>query len=211
MQLKKKRTQLSANPNCWVLHSRTSQSRRALSFSTELITTHKRNNVYSLYVFFLPWFLYMVSWNKKVQVLAAQSCPTPCDPMGCSPPGSPVHGILQARILEWWAVPFSRGSSWPGDWNGIFPHFGWILYHLSYPSPATHQLPNFTFMLIKILRNNKIYSTLYCTKILLLLLSHFSRVRLCVTPGTKILVFSICFAHWLGVRQKREEAEEKRE
>ena len=39
----------------------------------------------------------------------AQSCPT-SDPMDCSPPGSSVHGILQARILEWGAIPFSRGS-----------------------------------------------------------------------------------------------------
>ena len=37
------------------------------------------------------------------------------DPMDCSPPGSPVHGILQTRILEWVAVPFSRGSSQPRD------------------------------------------------------------------------------------------------
>ena len=38
-----------------------------------------------------------------------------CDPMDCSPPGSSVHGILQARILEWVAIPFSRGSSKPRD------------------------------------------------------------------------------------------------
>ena len=43
------------------------------------------------------------------------SCPTLCDPVGCSPPGSSVHGILQARILEWVAMSFSRGSSWPRD------------------------------------------------------------------------------------------------
>ena len=40
-----------------------------------------------------------------------QSCLTLCDPMDCYPPGSSVHGILQARILEWVAMPFSRGSS----------------------------------------------------------------------------------------------------
>ena len=40
-----------------------------------------------------------------------QSCPTLCDPMNCSPPGSSVHGILQARILEWVAMPSSRGFS----------------------------------------------------------------------------------------------------
>ena len=45
----------------------------------------------------------------------AQSCPTLCDCMDCSPPGSSVHGIFQAWILEWVAVSFSRGSSWPRD------------------------------------------------------------------------------------------------
>ena len=47
--------------------------------------------------------------------LDTQSCPTLCDPLGCSPPGSSVHGILQARILEWVAMPSSRGSSRPGN------------------------------------------------------------------------------------------------
>ena len=45
----------------------------------------------------------------------AQSCPTLCDPMDCSLPGSSVHGIFQARILEWVAISFSRGSSQPRD------------------------------------------------------------------------------------------------
>ena len=48
--------------------------------------------------------------------LVAKSFPTLCDPMDCSLPGSSVYGILQARILKWVAVPFSRGSSWPSDW-----------------------------------------------------------------------------------------------
>ena len=43
----------------------------------------------------------------------AQSCLTLCDPMDCSPAGSPVHEMFQARILEWVVVSFSRGSSWP--------------------------------------------------------------------------------------------------
>ena len=50
-----------------------------------------------------------------VCVLISQLCLTLCDPMDCSPPGSSVHGILQARILEWVAIPFSRGSSRPRD------------------------------------------------------------------------------------------------
>ena len=43
----------------------------------------------------------------------AQSCLTLCNPMDCSPSGSPIHGILQARILEWVPIPFSRESSRP--------------------------------------------------------------------------------------------------
>ena len=46
-----------------------------------------------------------------------QPCPTLCNPVDCSPPGFSVHGILQARILEWVAMPSSRGSSWPRDWT----------------------------------------------------------------------------------------------
>ena len=52
-------------------------------------------------------------------VLVAQSCPILCDPMDCSLPGSSVHGILQARILEWVAISFPRGSSWPRDWTWV--------------------------------------------------------------------------------------------
>ena len=47
-------------------------------------------------------------------MLAAQSCLTVCHPMECNPPGSSVHGILQATIQEWVAIPFSRASSHPG-------------------------------------------------------------------------------------------------
>ena len=58
-----------------------------------------------------------VSQKEKHQysmcVLVAQSCPTLCDPMDCNPPGSSVHEIFQARILEWVAISFSRGSSQP--------------------------------------------------------------------------------------------------
>ena len=52
--------------------------------------------------------------NTYLKVLA-RSCLTLCDPMDCSPPGSSVHGILQAGILEWVAIPFSRGFFQPRD------------------------------------------------------------------------------------------------
>ena len=53
-------------------------------------------------------------------MLVAQLCLTLRDPMDGSPPGSCVHGILQARILEWVAIPFSRVSFWPRDWTWVF-------------------------------------------------------------------------------------------
>ena len=55
--------------------------------------------------------------KQKKKVKVAQSCPIPtlCDPMNHSMPGSYVHGILQARIMEWVAIPFSTGSSQPRD------------------------------------------------------------------------------------------------
>ena len=64
-------------------------------------------------------------WLKKEQsilhtdslcaCLLVQSCPTLCNPMDCSLSGSSVHGILQAKILEWVAISFSRASSQPRD------------------------------------------------------------------------------------------------
>ena len=49
--------------------------------------------------------------NSYICVLSLQSCPTLYDPMDCNLPGSSVHGILQARLLEWVAMPSSMGSS----------------------------------------------------------------------------------------------------
>ena len=54
-------------------------------------------------------------YTYVMKVSVAQSCLTLCDHMDFKSPGSSVHGILQARILEWVAISFSRGSSWPRD------------------------------------------------------------------------------------------------
>ena len=64
-------------------------------------------------------------------VLVLQSCPTLCDPTDCSLPGFSVHGILQARIPECTAIPFSRGTSQPRD-HPCLLHCRQILYHLNY-------------------------------------------------------------------------------
>ena len=66
----------------------------------------------------LNWSIHIVVskiYLTEVSVLVAPSCPILCDPLDCSPPGSSVHGILQARILEWVAISFYRGSSRPRD------------------------------------------------------------------------------------------------
>ena len=68
----------------------------------------------------------------EVKVLVTQSCLTLGDPMDCSLPGSSVHEILQARILEWVASPFSRGSFLTQGLNLQILHCRQILYYLSY-------------------------------------------------------------------------------
>ena len=57
--------------------------------------------------------IWLPVWISSLFLLVATSCPTLCNLMDCSPPGSSVHGILQARVLEWVAIPSSRGSSRP--------------------------------------------------------------------------------------------------
>ena len=72
------------------------------------------------------------SKSSPVLCRSLQSCPTLCDSMDCSPPGSSLRGIFQARILEWVAMPFSRGSFRPRDQTCIsyVSCIGrWLLYH----------------------------------------------------------------------------------
>ena len=63
--------------------------------------------------------------------LVAQPCPTLCNPMDCSPLGSSVHGISQARTLEWVSISFSRSSTWPRDQIHVSCIGMWILSHWS--------------------------------------------------------------------------------
>ena len=89
------------------------------------------NQVHTLFDQNLKYFIYFSTksptkikdnchHNRSFPTLPSvqtQSCLTLCDPMDHSLLGSSVHGILQARILEWVAMPFSRGSSQPKDWT----------------------------------------------------------------------------------------------
>ena len=75
---------------------------------------------------------YMSPYLWKVYATSLQSCPALCNPMNCSPPGFSVHGIFQARILEWVTIPFSRRSPWLRDWTHVscISYLGRrILYH----------------------------------------------------------------------------------
>ena len=78
---------------------------------------------------FSPESLAIDSYNFLL-VWGAQSCPTLCDPVDCSLPGSSVHGISQARILEWAALSFSRGSSQSRDWICVSSLDSLLLSHL---------------------------------------------------------------------------------
>ena len=105
--------------------------------------------------FFVPLHL-SLSFSMYVCVLSgvwlsANSC-HPLSPMDCSPPGSFVHGILQARILKWVAIRFSRGSSQPRDWTHVLPLpqwqvDSWSLHHLGSPHLPEAYIQNHLFIL----------------------------------------------------------------
>ena len=81
----------------------------------------------------------MVKTEIKYKIcICAQSCPTLWDSMDCSLPGSSFHGISQARVLEWVAISFSRGSSLPRDQTHISCIGRWVLYCW-----ATREAPKF--------------------------------------------------------------------
>ena len=115
------------------------------------------------------------------------------DPMDCSPPGSSVHGILQAGILEWVVMPSTRGPSWPRNWT----HISYLLHLLmgSLPTSASEPIPlNFFFTEVKftcvrltILKCiNQWYSvnSLCCSKIFLSLQKETLYLLKCCFPFT---------------------------
>ena len=74
---------------------------------------------------------YTDAWPTRVNCccLGTKLCPTLCHPTDCSQPGSSVHGISQARIVEWIAISFSKESFLPRDWTYISWIGRWVLYH----------------------------------------------------------------------------------
>ena len=86
-------------------------------------------NIYILYRY--RYLLPSLCQHSEGEIVA-QSCLTLCNPMDCSPPDSSAYGILQARILEWAAIPFSRGIFLTQGLKPGFLHWKQILYHLSH-------------------------------------------------------------------------------
>ena len=74
---------------------------------------------FTVYVLLKPGLENFEHYFTSVWSEVAQSCPTLCDPMDYSLPGSSVHGIFQAIVLEWIAISFSRGSSRPRNWTPV--------------------------------------------------------------------------------------------
>ena len=96
--------------------------------------------IWANYVIFWVSDSFSEQWDNH-RISAVFSCSVMSDslrsiPMDCSLPGPSVHGVLQARILEWVAMPFFRGSSQPRDKNPGLLHCRQILYHLSLPGKA---------------------------------------------------------------------------
>ena len=85
-------------------------------------------------------YIYIYEWVSEV----AQSFPTLCDPMDCSLPGSFLHGILQARVLEWVAISVCRGSSWPRDPTWV-SHIPGRRFNLWATREALYQLSSVQF------------------------------------------------------------------
>ena len=101
-----------------------------------LRTMKKYGQCFSFGKYLTQKFLYeplpLNTWKTVLHSLhacsAAHSCLTLCDPMDCSPLGSSIHGISQARILEWVAISFSRGSFRPRDQTQVFWIAGSLLH-----------------------------------------------------------------------------------
>ena len=96
------------------------------TFKTFLDSVSRSSSVVWGKIISLEWEIYICVCVYKWVMIVAQSCLILCNPMDCSLPGSSVHGILQARLLEWVAISFSRGSSQPRDAT-----LQESLYHLS--------------------------------------------------------------------------------
>ena len=102
-----------------------------ISFSF-IFKVSKNKSYFQHLIFLQPSSILLELQSVCVSHSVTQSCPTLRDPMDCSLPGSSVHGILQARTLEWVAISFSRGSFQSRDPSWVSCIAGSLFYHLSH-------------------------------------------------------------------------------
>ena len=103
------RNWLSTSTVDWMRTAHLTPWRGPVPAAVQLLFLFSLRSIHTFFSAFSLWF------PSLCLCLVTQSCPTLCNPMDSSPPGSSVHGILQAKILEWVAFLFSRGSSQPRD------------------------------------------------------------------------------------------------
>ena len=106
---------------------------------------HSSENIYTIEI--SKHYHDLLSYHSQVKVIVAQSCPILCKPMVCSLPGSSVHGIFQARLLEWVAISFSRGTSRLRDRSLVSRICRQTLYRLSHKGSPQEYRSGLHFLL----------------------------------------------------------------
>ena len=131
----------------WLFKPKLSSKKRARGTSRGELSTEYSNCVK---VMLVPWFVNASDFTLMKPlyklVLVTQPCSTQCDPMDCSPPGSSVHGILQARILEWVAIFSSRGSFQLRNWTASVSFLHWQVGSLTTHATWEAQTLHWTFL-----------------------------------------------------------------
>ena len=113
------------SPNHWIIREFSKSILKKNTQCSEFVSLKSNFRIYSLLSRLPPSFPISITnsfWFicVCVCVLVAQSCPSLCNPVDCSPTGSSVHRFLQAKILEWVAISSSKGSSQPRDQTQVF-------------------------------------------------------------------------------------------
>ena len=128
--------------------------------------------------------------RKDSESEVAQSCLTLCEPMGCSLPGSSVHGIFQAIVLEWIAISFSRGSSQPRDQTQVSCIVGG--FFISWATRETITTLDHTPIIILIFKLKFLF--LWFSSSFLLLATVFTQLQ---TPGAQL--FDVIYFSFMGL------------
>ena len=127
----------------------------------------------------------------------AQPCLTVCFPMDCSLPGSSVHGIFQARVLEWVAIYFSRGSSQPRDLTWVSHIVGRCFYCLSYEGSTYFMVTEYICICMCVYIHTYLYLSIYISiYIFMLFYERFPLISLLCSIYIQPILWSFIFHFW---------------